>query len=113
MYDNSSNYVISYQNNSVVKDTTAPDVTAITVGVWAANNSVVTLNASITDELSGVKNATVNVSAINSTLNEVVLVKQNGDYWTNTTIIADRGIRLNYKISRSLPMTTSAYATIR
>ncbi|MFC1787398.1 hypothetical protein ACFLY8_05150 [Halobacteriota archaeon] len=72
-------------------DATAPDVTAITLNQWYANNSVVTLNASINDSPSGVKNATVNVSAINSTLNEVILTKQNGDYWTNTTIIADRG----------------------
>ncbi|MDD2777843.1 MAG: hypothetical protein PHI16_02950, partial [Methanocellales archaeon] len=72
-------------------DTTAPDVTAITLNQWYANNSVVTLNVSINDSQSGVKNATVNVSAINSTLNEVVLVKQGGDYWTNTTIVADRG----------------------
>ncbi|MDD5485933.1 MAG: Ig-like domain-containing protein, partial [Methanocellales archaeon] len=91
MYDNVSNYVISYQNNSVVKDTTAPSVTAITVNQWYLNNSVMSLNASITDDLSGVSNATVNVSAINSTLNEVILVKQDGDYWTNATIIADRG----------------------
>ncbi|NYT00154.1 MAG: hypothetical protein GKB99_00300 [Methanocellales archaeon] len=49
-----------------------------------------TLNASITNGEAGVKNASVNVSAINSTLNEVVLERQ-GDYWINTTIIADRG----------------------
>ncbi|MDD2778468.1 MAG: VCBS domain-containing protein, partial [Methanocellales archaeon] len=92
MHDNTSlNNYTAYQNYSVVKDTTAPDVTAITVNQWYANNSVVTLNASITDDSSGVKNATVNVSAINSTLNEVVLVKQGGDYWTNATVIADRG----------------------
>ncbi|MDD2778533.1 MAG: hypothetical protein PHI16_06565, partial [Methanocellales archaeon] len=89
-HDNASNCNNTI-NMAVGIDANPPSVTAITVDQWYVNNSVVTLNASITDDLSGVKNATVNVSAINSTLNEVVLVKQAGDYWTNTTIVADRG----------------------
>jgi len=36
------------------------------------------------------KNATVNVSSVNSSLNEAILTLSGG-YWINTTIIADRG----------------------
>ena len=89
-YDNVSN-LNSSVSLTAGRDFTSPNVTAITVNQWYSNGSVMTLNASITDDLSGVKNATVNVSAINSTLNEVILERQDGDYWTNTTIVADRG----------------------
>jgi hypothetical protein len=100
-YDNVSNCNSSV-NLTAGRDFAPPSVTAVTVGQWYANNSVMTLNASITDELSGVKNATVNVSAINSTLNEVILIKQDGDYWTNATIIADRG---NTAVLQNLTIT--------
>jgi hypothetical protein len=89
-YDNVSN-LNSSVSLTAGRDFAAPNVTAVTVDQWYLNGSVVTLNASISDDLSGVKNATVNVSAINSTLNEVILERQDGGYWTNTTIVADRG----------------------
>jgi len=92
MYDNMSNYNISYQNNSVVKDEVEPSVISNTNNIWVANGSTVVLNATITDSLSGIKNSTVNVSLINSTINEAVLTKQAGtDYWINESIIADVG----------------------
>ncbi|MFA4934532.1 MAG: hypothetical protein WC568_01725, partial [Candidatus Methanoperedens sp.] len=52
-------------------DTSPPNVTSNTNNVFVSNRSLVTLNASITDYLggSGVKNATVNVSGINTTIN--------------------------------------------
>lgn len=77
-------------NMTVGIDNTAPSVTSNTNYVSVANGSIITLNASITEALSGVKNATVNVSAINSTLNEVILNLQGG-FWINTTIIANKG----------------------
>src|SRR5665648_99022 len=50
-----------------------PSVISKTNNVYVANNSLLTLNATITDPGSGVKNATVNVSQVNSTINEAVL----------------------------------------
>ena len=71
-------------------DVGTPNVTAVTLNQWVANNTAVTLNASITDLRSGVKNAIVNVSTINSTINEAILTKQGEtDYWTNGTVLAD------------------------
>lgn len=88
-YDYSGN-VNKSVNMTVGIDNTMPSVTSNTNNVSVANGSIITLNATITDALSGVKNATVNVSAINSTLNEVILNLQGG-FWLNTTIIADKG----------------------
>lgn len=67
-----------------------PSVISNTNQVFITNNSLIVLNATIIDAGSGVKNATVNVSAINSTINEAVLTNESG-FWINNTIIADRG----------------------
>lgn len=75
---------------TMVVDGTPPSVTSNTNNVYVLNGTLLTLNATITDALSGVKNATVNVSAVNSTINNAVLTIQGG-FWLNTTIIADRG----------------------
>ncbi len=76
--------------NYVLRDNTAPSVVSNTNNVIVVNGSTVTLNATITDAGSGVKNATVNVSQINSTINEAVLTLTGG-YWLNTSIVADKG----------------------
>jgi len=52
------------------------------------NNSYLSLNASIYDA-AGVKNATVNISSVNSSLTQAILTKQ-GNYWINNTIIGTR-----------------------
>lgn len=79
-------------NSSVLTlavDGTPPQVISNTNNIYVATGTILTLNASITDALGGVMNATVNVSGINSTINEAILTR--GSYWLNTTIIADRG----------------------
>jgi hypothetical protein len=77
-------------------ETTPPSVTSNTNKVYVANNTLVSLNASITDTDMGVKNATVNVSQINSTINEAVLTLAGG-YWINNSIIADKGDTNGFK----------------
>ncbi|MGB8217121.1 MAG: hypothetical protein WCE94_07450 [Candidatus Methanoperedens sp.] len=74
----------------VGKDITPPSVTSNTNNVYVANNTFVSLNASITDTDTGVKNATVNVSQINFTIKEAVLTLTGG-YWVNNIIIANKG----------------------
>ncbi len=87
-YDNVSN-VDNSINMTVWSDATSPDVTSNTNNIIVLNNSLLTLNATISDLGSGVKNATVNVSAINSTINEAILNNVSG-FWINNSIIADK-----------------------
>ncbi len=82
---------VGYINTTTtVTDITPPSVISNTNNVYVANNAFVSLNASITDTDTGVKNATVNVSQINSTINEAVLTLTGG-YWINNSIIANKG----------------------
>ncbi len=67
-----------------------PSVTSNTNSVYVANNSLLALNATITNSGHSVNNATVNVSSVNSTINQAVLTNQSG-FWINNSITADRG----------------------
>ncbi len=100
-YDNAGN-----SNNSVNMtagiDETPPSVTSNTINLYVSNGSFLTLNASITDDFTGVKNATVNVSEVSSTINEAIL-DLSGEYWINSTIIADKGENSGFK---NLTITT-------
>lgn len=75
--------------NITLVDNTIPSVISNINNITFFNNTAITLNATITDIGIGVKNATVDVSAI-STTNQAVLTLQ-GDFWINSSIIADRG----------------------
>jgi hypothetical protein len=94
-YDNSSNVNMGV-NMTVGIDDAAPMVTSNTNSLYVSNGSFLTLDASIMDAFSGVKNATVNVSSVNSTINEAILTLS-GDYWSNKTIIADNGENTGFK----------------
>jgi len=88
-YDNVENTNTSVSVN-VTLDNTPPVVIANPTGypseqTVAKDGDVVTLNATITDNLAGVKNATVNASQINSTLTHVILQNQTG-YWINNSV---------------------------
>ncbi|MCX9083918.1 MAG: hypothetical protein OIN87_03860 [Candidatus Methanoperedens sp.] len=67
-----------------------PSVTSNTNNAYRANNSILNLNATITDLGSGIKNATVNISSVNSTINEAILTNISG-FWINNDAIADIG----------------------
>jgi len=74
-------------------DTVGPSVvanpTGYTIGNTAAKNgTAVTINATITDAISGVKNASVNVSAINASLASVSLFNISG-FWINSSVIVN------------------------
>jgi cytochrome c-type biogenesis protein CcmE len=94
-YDNSSNVNMDVNMTAGIDDT-APIVTSNTNSLYVSNGSFLTLDASIMDAFSGVKNATVNVSSVNSTINEAILTLS-GDYWINNTIIADNGENTGFK----------------
>lgn len=103
MYRNSSNQNTQVTSSilTIVVDGTPPSVISNSNNVKVPNGTFLTMNATITDALSGVKNVTVNISAVNSTLNNAVLTLQ-GSFWLNSTIIADRG---NTNGSRNLTIT--------
>ncbi|PWB51272.1 MAG: hypothetical protein C3F06_10670 [Candidatus Methanoperedenaceae archaeon] len=100
-YDNAGN-----SNNNVNMtagiDDSSPLVASNANNVYVSNGSFLAINASITDALSGVKNATVNVSEASSNMNEVIL-DFSGGYWINNTIIADKGENSGFK---NLTITT-------
>ncbi len=104
-YDNAGN-----SNNSINMtagiDETPPSVTSNTINLYVSNGSFLTLNASLADAFTGVKNATVNVSGVSSTMNEAIL-DLSGEYWINSTIIADKGENSGFK---NLTITTFDYA---
>ncbi len=83
-------------------DTVGPNVIANPTGyiggnTAAKNGTAITLNATITDAISGVKNASVNVSSINASLTNVSLSNSSG-FWTNSSVIVntpDGTYRLN------------------
>jgi hypothetical protein len=89
-------------NMTVGIDDISPYVSSNTNNLYVSNGSSLTMNASITDAFSGVKNATVNVSGISSTINEAIL-GFSGEYWINNTIIADKGENSGFK---NLTITT-------
>lgn len=93
-YDNVSNINNSI-NMTIGIDNTPPLVTSNTNNLYVPNGSVLTLNASITDAFPGVRNATVNVSGINSSINEAILILSGG-YWLNSTIIVDKGESIGF-----------------
>jgi len=72
-----------------------PIVISNTNNAYFLNNRSISLNATITDLASGVKNATINVSSVNSTINEAILTLQGG-FWVNNTIIADKGETIDF-----------------
>ncbi|MCZ7381843.1 MAG: PGF-pre-PGF domain-containing protein [Candidatus Methanoperedens sp.] len=76
-------------NMTVGIDDTPPSVTSNTNNIYVLNGSAPSLNATITDLGAGVKNATVNISAINSTINEAILNNVSG-FWINNSITADK-----------------------
>lgn len=91
---------------TVAYETTPPGIISNTNYVYIANNSIILLNATITDLESGVKNATVNISSLNSTINEAILTNISG-FWINNTIIADRGETFGFK-----NLTITAYDNV-
>lgn len=100
-YDNAGN-----SNNNVNMTAGIDDSSSLVVSntnnVYVSNGSFLAINASITDALSGVKNATVNVSEVRSNMNEAIL-DFSGGYWINNTIIADKGENAGFK---NLTITT-------
>lgn len=106
--------------NLTLQDVTPPSVITNINNVSIMNNSIIILNATITDAELGVKNATVNVSEVNSTINEAILTLS-GDYWINNTIIADKGENTGFKnltittydnagnVNKSINMTVRIY----
>lgn len=76
--------------NITLQDNTPPFVISNTNNAIFLINNAVTLNATITDAGTGVKNVTVDVSSISSTISQAVLTLQGG-FWINSSIIADRG----------------------
>jgi hypothetical protein len=90
------------QSRTVTVDT-RPPIVAANPTVYPANQnaarngSLITLNATITDLGTGVKNATVSASQINSSLGDVILNNISG-FYTNSTVIvntSDGTYRLN------------------
>jgi hypothetical protein len=92
--------------NITLTDDTAPTVTSNTNDVIVAKGTAPLLNATITDLGTGVKDATVNVSAINSSINEAILDLNAYGFWTNDSIIADKAT------SGFVNITITAYDTI-
>ena len=90
VYDNASN-VNTSSVIQVTVDNTPPIVianpTGYPDGFTAVNNgSKITFNASISDTGAGIKNATVNVSQINSSLGDIQLIDISG-FWINDSVI--------------------------
>jgi PGF-CTERM protein len=103
MYDNASNYNISYQNNSVVKDEVEPDVfanaTDYPAGQTAAKQGeTVTINAYVTDAGAGVKEVKVKVSSINATRTNVTLNQNGTNRWNYTLIVSKTGINGTFNL---------------
>ncbi|WP_445475229.1 NosD domain-containing protein [Methanococcoides methylutens] len=114
-------------------DTTEPVVIVNTpIDLWVNNGTVLYLNATITDVIAGVKNATVNVSGINDTINTAVLTNTADNYWTNDSIIVNtsnsglqnltitaynnadnvsNSVGFTLKVDNILPVIQNAYAT--
>jgi hypothetical protein len=88
--------------NLTLQDVTPPSVISNINNVAIMNNSIIVLNATIMDAELGVENATVNVSEVNSTINEAILTLSE-DFWINNTIIADKGENTGFK---NLTITT-------
>ena len=107
---NSTTVVVSGSNltniNITLYEYDPPLVISNTNNVYFFNNRSITLNATITDIASGVKNATVNVSSVNSTINEAMLTLQGG-FWVNNTIIADKGETIDF-----VDLTITAYDNV-
>jgi len=89
--------MIGYNSSvlTITVDSTVPSVISKYHNVYVKNGNRLTLNA-LYRYTSGMKNATVNVSSINSTINDAILTLSGG-YWINTTIIADRGDTAGFK----------------
>lgn len=91
-YDNAGN-INNTEQFTVTVDNTPPTIescqTAYPLGFTAAKNGTnIILNATISDLLGGVKNASVNASQINSSMDEVTLYPDNGS-WTNSSVIVN------------------------
>ncbi|MBU4075420.1 MAG: PGF-pre-PGF domain-containing protein, partial [Euryarchaeota archaeon] len=84
----------------VTVDTRSPTVTANPT-VYPANQnaarngSLITLNATIIDLGTGVKNATVNASHVNSSLGNIIL-NNNSGFWTNSSVIVNTSDGIYY-----------------
>ncbi len=81
-------------------DTVGPSVVANPTGYLgentaARNGTAITLNATITDSISGVKNASVNVSAINASFTNISLSNSSG-FWTNSSVIVNASDGIYY-----------------
>ena len=100
-YDNAGN-LNNNVNMTAGIDDTPPLAVSNTNNLYVSNGSFLTLNASITDALSGVKNATVNISEVSSSINEAIL-DFTGEHWLNNSIIADKGENSGF---RNLTITT-------
>ncbi|MEA1908551.1 MAG: S8 family serine peptidase [Euryarchaeota archaeon] len=74
----------------LASDTTPPAVIANSpIGAWVRNGTVLHLNATITDSGLGVRNASVDVAGVNSTIATAFLSKTAGDCQTSDSIIVD------------------------
>ena len=54
---------------------------------WVKNGTTLLLNATITDAASGVQNATVDITQVNSSAGIIDLLNVFADYWTNSSFI--------------------------
>jgi len=80
-------------------DANPPLVTANPTGYQAGsaarNGTAITLNATITDAVSGVKNASVNVSSINTSLTNIPLYPDSG-FWVSDSVIVGASDEIYY-----------------
>ena len=95
-YDNASN-INNTGHFTVIVDSTPPTIGSyrtIYPDVFSAakNGTTIIMNASISDAIAGIKNASVNVSQINSSLGDVFLVNNSGFWNTSVKVNAPDGI---------------------
>ncbi|MDK2939515.1 MAG: hypothetical protein PWQ51_1680 [Methanolobus sp.] len=56
---------------------------------WTKNGTTLMFNASITDDVSGVQNATVDITSINASAGIIDLYNTFSDYWTNNSFMVN------------------------
>ncbi|WP_321429648.1 PGF-pre-PGF domain-containing protein [uncultured Methanolobus sp.] len=76
---------------SVEIDSSEPTVTPVspTGSMWFKSGDVLDLNVSIIDTGTGVKNATVSLNNVNTTVTTAILEHAGGNYWINNSLTVD------------------------
>jgi PGF-pre-PGF domain-containing protein len=76
---------------SVEIDSSEPTVTPVspTSSMWFKAGDVLDLNVSIIDTGTGVKNATVSLNNVNTTVTTAILEHAGGNYWINNSLTVD------------------------